>query len=265
MARIQKEVAPTSWGVTEDFATMVYDAKTFSLTVRQTEAAHKQIANLLKELERGQIAIEMRIVNCSEKSVEKLGNLAPNWTTKEGITYSFIDLQRYYRLLDGLQADPTTNCMQFPKITMFEGQTGHISLEDQINLKLVPSLSKDKRLITVKTQLRLKASPDEKDSSKELSLDAVTKLRDQQTIAFLLGTVPAEIKPDTFTAFTRFISTDRMLGKQKKLFENRYIIAVMTPRLIDEEESTFEVRSLKGKLESVEDGKFPPLTPPKAK
>src|SRR5205085_6254795 len=68
MDRILKKVAPQSWDRAGGAGSMRFDAKGgYLLHVRQTPAVHAELKTFLEKSQRGQVSLELRIVQVSER------------------------------------------------------------------------------------------------------------------------------------------------------------------------------------------------------
>jgi hypothetical protein len=101
-----------------------------SLDVRQTEAVHQEIADLLDQLRRlqdVQVSLEMRLISAPTAFVERILEVKNPEADLAFDPLIFEDPETL-QLLQAAQADRRTNLLQAPKITLFSGQTASLAI-----------------------------------------------------------------------------------------------------------------------------------------
>jgi hypothetical protein len=150
-------IKPESWDEMGGSGTIDYFPLGMALVINQTPEIQEQVAELLaalRHLQDEEVAVEMRVVTVPaeyfDKVVKDLGlNLkkcepgccagpCPEACQKSCPADSgcnrlaFLNDSQVAKLFDKLQADPHTNLMQAPKLTMFNGQASTLTIcEDQ--------------------------------------------------------------------------------------------------------------------------------------
>ncbi len=143
---IVSTVKPESWDVNGGHGTIDFFPLGFALTVNQTPDVQEQIANLLVYLHRLQdeeIAVEVRVISVpqgfGEKVVGKVGGKVAAGEAK-GQMACFSD-EFVRKLMEDLQANPKTNVMMVPKVTVFNGQAANVQINEQqffvTNVKMI--------------------------------------------------------------------------------------------------------------------------------
>jgi Flp pilus assembly secretin CpaC len=123
MTLIRATVDPKSWSERGGSATLQYHSVGMGLVIQQSPPAHDKIRDLLKDLRRlqdVQVAVEIRLVNLTEGSMDKSD-------LKQGRDLSDIQV---FQFLEAAQGDRSLNVMQAPKLTTFNGQKAKIAITD---------------------------------------------------------------------------------------------------------------------------------------
>jgi type II secretory pathway component GspD/PulD (secretin) len=135
MELIRKTVAPTSWQEQGGSGSMQYYPLGMALVVRQSPAVQAQVVDLLKALRRLQdveVAIELRLVQMSPELAAEFrakGGFERQGAEsgKNALAASFSD-KELYPWMRLFQADPATQIMMTPKLTVFNGQHSHMAV-----------------------------------------------------------------------------------------------------------------------------------------
>jgi type II secretory pathway component GspD/PulD (secretin) len=144
---IQETVAPKSWSSHGGRGTIDYFPLTMTLVINQTPEVQDQVAALLAKLRREQdtqVALEVRLVSVSEQFFERIGvdfnvpadracgPCPANGEVKcASQLVAFLNDKQLTQFLEGAQGDQRTNVMQAPKLTLLNGQTGHVDCTDK--------------------------------------------------------------------------------------------------------------------------------------
>ena len=127
---ITSTVAPQSWTNAGGPAKIEYVPLGNTLLVHQTPEAHAKIADLLAFLrrERGQtVSVEVRFICVSEYLFERIGL---DFKTKGNSLQAILSDIQVYLLLEAVQGDRRTNIMQVPQLTLLNGQTATVVIQD---------------------------------------------------------------------------------------------------------------------------------------
>jgi type II secretory pathway component GspD/PulD (secretin) len=144
---ITSTIAPRSWAEMGGPGTIDYHPLTMSLVVNQSADIQEQVADLLAALQRLQdleVSLEIRVLRLSAEFCERKG-LNP-----EGDATKLLKPEEFARLLTAAREDPTTNVMQAPKLTLFNGQQAIFHFEEAgkgLSLNLLPNVSADRRFV----------------------------------------------------------------------------------------------------------------------
>ncbi len=145
MKVIRSTVAPRSWTENGGPATMQYYSIGQSLIIQQTREKQEAISKLLADLRQIQdiqVAVEIRMLTLPEGSREPLDVLRK--CQQGNVTLSQTEL---LQLVKFVQQDKNTRVMQAPKLTIFNGQKGMLSVMDyQTFLTLPPANGEAKNL-----------------------------------------------------------------------------------------------------------------------
>ena len=254
MAHLRKKVAPATWEQAGGQGSMRYEPKGFVLHVRQSAKVHAELKLFLQQLMRDQVSVEVRIVAVPEKALEELERSGTRWTSKDGIRSASLDDTKLFRFLEVAQAERTTNVMQLPKITMFDGQEATVGAG--FEARLLPTISADRRHVTVQAEIN-QTTP----ASGEIKLAVVAKVPDQRTVAIVAGTMMAEVRTETASPLlSRIPYVNRLARNVGYSRDSVRMIVLLTPRIIREEE-TADVQPLRTKFQAEDNGKFPLILP----
>ena len=145
-------VDPESWSAKGGRSTIAYHAGCMTLAVHALPAHHEKIASVLAGLRREQqtqVSLEVRMVTLSEMLAAKLG-LNSSAYEKVGVSFApteqssdmiksaagtfprtaFLDAAQLVQFMEAIQNDQSTNIMQFPKLTVANGQRSKYSAGD---------------------------------------------------------------------------------------------------------------------------------------
>lgn len=148
--KITSTIQPDSWKESIGSGVIEPAPRTLSVVVRQTEAVHEEIAELIGRMRREldlQVSVEIRRVHVPEEFLKK-----PFGNSDLASGQQILDQQEMNSLLRGLQSDARANLYSAPKITFFNGQTVWLHDEVEGNEKSVllsPTLSSDRRSVTL--------------------------------------------------------------------------------------------------------------------
>jgi hypothetical protein len=120
---IQDTIAPKSWASHGGRGTIDYFPMTMTLVINQTPDIQEQIADLLEKLRREQdtqVALEVRLVSVAE---------GPVLYGDEG--KACLTDKQFARFLEAIQGDQRFSVMQAPKVTLLNGQMGHVDCTDK--------------------------------------------------------------------------------------------------------------------------------------
>jgi hypothetical protein len=264
IAAIRKKVAPASWDEAGGEGRMDYLGKDHILHVYQTRKVHAELKAFLKQIERGQVSVEMRVVIASEATFDRFDRGKIQWTKKDGIEYAPLNEVGVDRFLTLIQCDRRSHVMQMPKMTVYDGQECKLfpsSLESQI----LPTISTDRRFVTLQAMIENK---DRNGAMKarvgggtlgEFKVAAVAKVPDQHTVAFLAGKTMIEESSEQFPPMVANVPyVNRLFRKVERTTTPVHVIVLLTPRIIRMEEEELEVRPLR-EIQAPDDWKFPLL------
>jgi hypothetical protein len=131
MDEVLAKVAPNTWDHAGGEATIRYDAKRLTLHVRQTAAGHQELARFLKEIERPQIKVEMRILS-SRESI--FGNPDDKkWKKQAGMEVALVDDVGLFAMMERAQDDRETHIMQAPTMTICDGDSAGFEIADEVH------------------------------------------------------------------------------------------------------------------------------------
>ncbi len=167
---IVSTVKPESWDVNGGRGTIDFFPLGMALTVNQTPEIQGQVANLLAYLQRlqdEQISVEVRVISVPQgfgekisckvvNCVEKCGSCCKDKVTaretesgaseeescpgccsgnthasKDQAKRTYLSDKQVRKLLDCLQANPKTNVMMTPKVSVFNGQPASVNINEQ--------------------------------------------------------------------------------------------------------------------------------------
>lgn len=123
--RIQTEVAPKSWARAGGSGTIAFEGNGLNrLQVRQSREVLTEIFTFMEKLPRGEITMEVRILQISERAFEEFtSERKPKWTESDGIHHALFDDIATYGFLSFIQGDRSTHIMQMPKMNVWNGQS----------------------------------------------------------------------------------------------------------------------------------------------
>ncbi len=130
MKLLVSTIAPATWQENGGCGTIDYHPLTMSLVVNQTQEVQEQIADLLAALRRlhdQEVALEVKILTVPD-GLERLGINAGLSVPRSNV--QFLDDAQVRSLLEAAQGDARTHITQAPKITLFNGQQGTLSVPD---------------------------------------------------------------------------------------------------------------------------------------
>jgi hypothetical protein len=149
---IEQTIQPKTWDAKGGAGIIDYYPITMSLAISQTAAAHEEIAELLASLRREldtTVAIELSFISVSESMMDQLGlregdkgcqeqkadchsndtcAKAPSVCCGDSKKVKFLSDVEVHKLSEALQADPKTNIIQAPKLSVFNGRPGIIAV-----------------------------------------------------------------------------------------------------------------------------------------
>ena len=133
---ITNTVAAGSWRDAGGSGTVEYHAQGMALVVSQTHDVQEEIADLLVALRRLQdveVAVEVRLVSLSDTFIERAAMNHPDLPgLADGFAKpTFFKDSQVAQFLEAVQEDRHTNVLQAPKVTVFNGQTANITVQDQ--------------------------------------------------------------------------------------------------------------------------------------
>jgi hypothetical protein len=118
-----------------------------SLVVNQTPEIQEQVADRLAALQRLQdleVSLEIRMLRVPAMVCERTG------LDLEGDATKLLKAEELAQLLRVAQKDPTTEVLQAPKLTVFNGQQVTFNFEDAgkgLSLNVLPNVSTDRRFV----------------------------------------------------------------------------------------------------------------------
>jgi general secretion pathway protein D len=133
MQLLRTTVAPQSWSEKGGPASMQYFPLGMGLVVVQTAERHEQIKAMLNDLRRLQdieIAVNIRLVSLTDDAKEKFQAVTSNKDSQGHYRLTESQLQDFMKYV---QQDRSSNVMQAPKLTVFNGQRAKIAITDQQN------------------------------------------------------------------------------------------------------------------------------------
>jgi hypothetical protein len=134
-------IEPATWSEAGGPGTIDYFPLGMALVINQTPDVHEQVADLLAALRRLQdlqVATELRLVNISGAMARRLkrefGVDCAEHRRHAGQAVAratFLEPGQLEKILEALQADRSTNILQAPKLSLFNGQYATLQVEDQ--------------------------------------------------------------------------------------------------------------------------------------
>jgi hypothetical protein len=153
---ITSTISPNSWGDMGGPGTIDYFPLTMTLVINQTPQINEEVAHLLSALRRQQdvqVSAEIRFVCVPESFCER-----QKVDVKAG-SPKMLTAKEMSALVEKVQAEPETNIMAAPKLTMMSGQQATFSIVHEgnaIELCLKPTVSADRRLVRTNVSLAWK-------------------------------------------------------------------------------------------------------------
>jgi general secretion pathway protein D len=129
---ITRSVEPVSWSDSGGAGTIDYYPLGMALVVRQTPAAHEQVADLLDALRRlfdVEVAVELRFVSVSDACLGRLGLKMPAEDAREA--HALLDARELHSFFEAVQGDPGTSVTQAPKVTVANGQRAALQISER--------------------------------------------------------------------------------------------------------------------------------------
>jgi hypothetical protein len=296
IARIREKVAPATWEQAGGSGRMWYEWKGFVLHVYQTPAVHAELQSFLRQLQRGEVSVETRIVLVSGKTLEEMERYRINWTKKDGIESAVLNDLQLYRFLESVQGDRRAHVMQMPKITMYEGQEAKVQAtisrvlvtgvdfkekdgtpvavpkNEQVDLgpqaRYLATIATDRRHVTLQAEVSMKSLAEpvptgavaQPASFNDIKVAVTAKVPDERTVAIMAGTILLEEIREEYSPLGRTLGRIPYLSRLCRTVgysrESARQIVLVTPRIVREQE-TVDVQPLRTKIEPENDGKFP--------
>lgn len=150
--RILHEIEPSSWSENGGAATIEYDPLGYALVVKQTAENHERLNEVLAALHKLQgveVSAEIRLVSVPEDLFPRLMEMvnleareahpcsisgcksAGRIRSSPGRKLGYLNDRQILQLIEAAQRDRRTSVVQTPKLTLFDGQSGVISVTDQ--------------------------------------------------------------------------------------------------------------------------------------
>jgi hypothetical protein len=141
--RITTAIAPATWSVRGGRGTIDYFPLTMTLVINQTPEVHEQVGKFLahsRKEQDTQVQVEVRLVTMGDDGLERVGidfgttpccDKTPANFVKETCAQIILGDKEVVRFFEAIQADPRTNVMQAPRITVPSGQTAQVNTSDQ--------------------------------------------------------------------------------------------------------------------------------------
>jgi len=145
---IETKIEPASWDAAGGPGVIATRASEMTLVVRQTEAVHDEIADLIRERRRRldtQVAIEFRRVKVSEAFFEEVAKEV----SQDGERRVY-DETAATSLLKAMQSERSSSFDSAPKITLFDGQTiwlNQAADDNNTSVVLNAVIAKDRRSV----------------------------------------------------------------------------------------------------------------------
>jgi type II secretory pathway component GspD/PulD (secretin) len=223
----------------------------------------------------------------SEKAFEDSERLRIQWTKKDGIESAPLDELQLFRFLEFVQGDRAAHIMQFPKITLFDGQEASndsgithvvqgVDFQEQdgkpsmvakkelvfsgTRARFLPAISTDRRSVTLQAEISQTGHREFDSKAPEFKLAIVAKVPDGRTVAILAGSMLAEVRTESASPLSRIPYVNRLVRNVGYSRETVKVIVLLTPRIIREEEPV-DVQPLRTKMQPEDNGKFPLILP----
>ena len=200
---IRSTVGVGTWSECGGAATIQFFPNGQYLAIKQTQAEHERITELLAAVQRVQdveVAVETLVVGLSPDMAQNFENLAgfqdktacdPRQSGKRAV----LSDKQVASWLKVFQMQQTTDVMQSPKITVFNGQAASINIGDEavkvgLFVKILPVVSADGKSVRLHidlTDTAVSGEPGTKLNVQTLTLDKVAELNDGATIVYRLG------------------------------------------------------------------------------
>ncbi len=138
---IVNTVNPQSWSSVGGPGTIDFFPPDMTLVVNQTAEVHERISNLLSALRRLQdlqVTVEVRVVSVRDANLAK--KVCDTMKQGKGATsagFCFLNSDQARQLLEHVQKDRDSNVMMAPKLAMFNGQVGQMSILENHAFQLV--------------------------------------------------------------------------------------------------------------------------------
>jgi hypothetical protein len=139
MALIRSIIDPTSWKGMGGDATMSFSPKTSSLVIRQSAANHENVAALLtglRHLQDVEVAVEIKVVTTSHLAEHFLTvggfQKTPGEDSGTACEVAFLNDRQVASWLNAFEGHRSTQVLQAPKTTTFNGQSVCINLGDEL-------------------------------------------------------------------------------------------------------------------------------------
>ena len=209
---ICKVVGPESWTHVGDGVSIQYNPGRLSLDINQTQANHKQIIDLLlglRRLQEVEVAVQTSIVALSPAMAQSFENLA-GFEVQSGSEprlsgrSAFLNDRQVANWMRIFQMQPSTDVMQAPKITVFNGQGAGLNVGDEVDgvpiglfAKILPVVSADRKLVRLNIDLTdagIVAAHRRRLAVQTMTLDKIAELPDGATIVYRLGRSAADGK-----------------------------------------------------------------------
>jgi hypothetical protein len=257
--RLTKSVAPASWVDAGGPGTIDYFPLSMSLVINQSPAIQEQVADLLTALRREkdlQVVVEIRFLSRpAEAPVARAG------------TVTYLDDAETRRFVEAAQAEPRTNLMQAPKMTLFNDQKCTIAILSTLPLRAPFQIAWENGLqftaprtekVTVGTRVSVRpaVAVDRRsvraDLEVELSaLDSLPSLfgcqrldvlrvatavtpKVGQTVRLELGQHEVKVAPEPIPFLSKLPVVGSLLRELGTRTENEHLVVLVTPRIIDQ-------------------------------
>jgi general secretion pathway protein D len=156
MRLVRTTIEPTSWVDVGGKGTIQYFPLGMALVVNQTRDVQEQIADLLtalRHLQDVEVAVEIQLISVSAEFLQRLGTdlkitFDPLGAVKDGAPVvkvtknegnglskfkdmAFIDANQRRQFMEAAQSERSTDTLQAPKLTVFNGQRAALAITDE--------------------------------------------------------------------------------------------------------------------------------------